>query len=372
MSKSFYSTTLNWLLRITIFLIVLIGICLFMLTTLSGTSDSHRQGLEQAFSQAANEPIEITELKKFFIFPQFRVETGFIQSLRPSGNAPAFSLQSLTLGFGFYDILFRTKKIQDFQIENLRLASGHADIPDMNFPKIGIQVETKNPQNAFFEIEGSQGDQKIEFQLPLQFSWDRLSQKPEFSVADQQEFKAKYGSTHFKGILQILNNEKNFTDVVVQQNGRDLLRLSGLVRFGGTKLDIEDPENANPASLKFGKNILHITLKNSSFAGYQNLKDLINKWGALWVDQNTILHYTIQSTEQAGVFLFDGNQWKNIEWNLKNPVCKLRNTQKQKFVSIIWSLQSYPEANFDIQKFNDPQRNQLQNLVPQSCLVKIN
>jgi len=113
----------KWIFRALFLIVVAIGSSLMVLSIVSGRSDMHREGLEQAFSGAFGGQAHIGTLRWFNFFPQLAIDVGNVDVAHIKGGGP-LHIENLQLGFSALDLFFERRTISTFHLKNLELPSG--------------------------------------------------------------------------------------------------------------------------------------------------------------------------------------------------------------------------------------------------------
>lgn len=161
------SPILKWIFRILLIGVVVSGILIFALNILSGTSDAHRKGLEQALSDIFQTNVTIGSLKAFNIFPLFNVEFENVRG--PYGpNAGEVRAGNVVLTFRFFDLLFSRDLVKDIQIRNLTVTPGIIGAHGLTITSAGIVPVKVAGERPTFNVEGVYGGLPIKGSLELE------------------------------------------------------------------------------------------------------------------------------------------------------------------------------------------------------------
>jgi hypothetical protein len=160
MKRPAFSTLTTWLVRILLGIVILIGIAFLVLSVLGGTSDSHKAGLEQAFSDALKADIRIGTLREFNIVPVLSLRAEQLRGIYPdSGNE--FMADRFAVAFRFTDLLTGRNRLADFEIDNLRFSKDSA--LDFSLARIAIAPGPAPALAGSGRFEG----RDLNFALPL-------------------------------------------------------------------------------------------------------------------------------------------------------------------------------------------------------------
>lgn len=155
----------KWLFRILITMVVIGGLALFGLKIVSGTSDKHKQGLEEAFSQIFQGTAKFGALKTFNLFPQFSIE---IENLEISGIASSgiMNIAKAEIGFGPIDLMLKNRKIEKFYLKDLNISAGVYTPLSLQLADAGIYKDEATG-NGKFAFSGNYGTQPINGQIDM-------------------------------------------------------------------------------------------------------------------------------------------------------------------------------------------------------------
>lgn len=197
------SPFVKWTFRILL-IIVLIGCFgLLSLNLLSGTTDAHKNGLEKAFSNMFKVPVTIGELKTFNIFPKVLIEVKDVRALKGSDGGEV-RIESLTLGFRFFDILFGRDLIENLQATNITITADVIGSHGMRIEKAGIVPASEGRAPAFMikglygglpflvsldvqNVGGYQPVYRVEKDLPAEFDLGTLKAQGKFTQNEKGE-----------------------------------------------------------------------------------------------------------------------------------------------------------------------------------------
>ena len=231
MSKTAFSKTTTWTIRILCAFVVFIGICLAMLSTLGGTSEHHRLGIEQAFSESLKANVKIGVLEQFNILPQLALQAKDIHGVfRESKNE--FMIDKLRIVFSFLDIAFGRNRIEDFQIENFRFSAESQY--DLHLTKAGI-VKKEKPE---FSAKGIFSQRDFDFSMPLALE---SNGRNVYHFTDSNSFKGHYGAVEYKGNIVPYSSDKSrfIKNLEIRANNKLIATGEGLRDKGNASIDIK-------------------------------------------------------------------------------------------------------------------------------------
>ncbi len=187
----------KWLFRILMTVAVLGALALFGLQISSGTSDSHKRGLEQAFSQIFGGEATFGTLKAFNLFPQFSID---IENLRVGGiKGPGFlSADQMLISFGPVDLLMKSRIIEDFRLKNFKVSAGVYTPLELKLADVGIYPNEKKDA-ANFMLTGTYGTQKLEGQFAMEMT---SGMRPKYFFKEENIFAVNLGSVQINGLFK--------------------------------------------------------------------------------------------------------------------------------------------------------------------------
>lgn len=155
----------KWIFRLLVTFVVLGGLCLFGLQIVSGTSDKHKRGLEDAFSQMFQGTAKFGQLKAFNLFPRFSIE---IENLEVTGISVSGTINAAQaeIGFGPLDLILKNRKIEKFYLRDLNISEGVYTPLSIYLADAGLyKNDTKD--TGRFSFSGDYGTQPINGQIDM-------------------------------------------------------------------------------------------------------------------------------------------------------------------------------------------------------------
>ena len=231
MSKTAFSKTTTWIIRILCAFVVLVGACLAMLSTLGGTSEHHRLGLEQAFSESFKADVKIGTLEQFNILPQLALQAKNIHGAFKE-NSNEFMVDDLRIVFSFADLALGRNRIEDFQIDNFRF-SAESEY-DLRIAKAGILKK----ENPVFSAEGVFSQRNFDFTMPLALE---SNGRDVYHFADSNSFKGHFGALDYKGNIVPYSTDKLhfIKNLEISANGKMVATGEGLRDKGNVSINIK-------------------------------------------------------------------------------------------------------------------------------------
>lgn len=186
----------KWILRILVIFAVIGAFTLFGLKIVSGTSDSQKKGLEQAFSQLFQGNATFGTLKAFNLIPQFSIEIDNLQisGIKQTGKIEA---EKLLVSFGPLDLVMKNRLIEEFHLTNLKISEGVYTPMAIALDDVGIYPNEKKDAAAL-TFNGHYGDKEIKGSFSMMMTSDI---RPKFSFAEKNEFVMNLGAVQMSGLF---------------------------------------------------------------------------------------------------------------------------------------------------------------------------
>ena len=214
------SPVAKWIFRILLTLCIFIGMGLFGLSILSGTSDAHRHGLEQAMSNIFRTNVRIVELKSFNLFPQFLVDVQDVQGISSTGTG-AFFAKRITVAFSLLDILRKKGLIEDFQIEDLHFEAGLIGPKELILTSVKI-VPAISGASPFVDIKGTYGGTALTASVGLDQLPGRM--RPAYRFVPGVPVKLNLGEFSLTGVLGANKDDyQEIKDVSLKLNDEEVM-----------------------------------------------------------------------------------------------------------------------------------------------------
>jgi hypothetical protein len=155
----------KWIFRLLVTFVVLGGLCLFGLQIVSGTTDKHKRGLEDAFSQIFHGTTKFGQLKAFNLFPRFSIE---IENLEITGISVSGTINAAQaeIGFGPLDLILKNRKIEKFYLKDLNISAGVYTPLSIYLADAGLYKNDTNDAGRF-AFSGKYGTQSINGQIDM-------------------------------------------------------------------------------------------------------------------------------------------------------------------------------------------------------------
>jgi hypothetical protein len=192
---------------------------LFALKILSGTTDAHRHGLEQALSDTFRHKIQIAHLKAFNIFPQFFVEIEAMQGEGATGQR-IFSAEKVRVAFTFMDLLRKKGTFEDIKITDLRFDPGAFGQQELVIATADI-VPASESAPAHLKMQGDYGG--IPFSGTIELFSVPGRRRPAYKLGTDNSLDLRLGDFHLKGkLLQNRDGFPTIREARLDLNGKEI------------------------------------------------------------------------------------------------------------------------------------------------------
>lgn len=187
----------KWIFRILMTIAVLGALALFGLQISSGTSDSHKKGLEQAFSQIFRGQATFGALKTFNLFPQFSIE---IENLYISNiqNIGVLSADQMLISFGPIDLITKSRVIEDFHLKNFIVTEGVYTPLTLHLKDAGI-YPNENKDAANMVLTGTYGEQELKGQFAMAM---KSGVRSKYFFNNENDFTMNLGAVQISGLFK--------------------------------------------------------------------------------------------------------------------------------------------------------------------------
>lgn len=242
MTKSRFSSLTTWTIRILLVLIAVICVALLILSNMGGTSEQHKKGLEQAFSEYLKADVEIKSIEEFNVMPQFSLKLEGVHGIfKDTKNE--FMADELRIAFGLWDLTVGSRKIEDFQLKNLRLSKDSAY--DLKVDHAGI-VPGKD---AVFASSGTYYDRAFDVKIPL---LQDDSSRTSYRFNEANHIEGSYGSLRISGdIVPSAKPEAKIVQNIKIMHGANVVAEgSGVRDKTGIKITLDCIHNIDAKSLR--------------------------------------------------------------------------------------------------------------------------
>lgn len=221
----------KWILRLLMVVVFLIAGGLFTLNIVSGTSETQKKGLEQAFSKIFRGTATFGKLQTFNLFPQLTIH---VQNLAiigaPGGDIAA---EDAEMSFALLDVVLKNRLIQNLHFKNLRIDEG-VYLPLAIFLENAGTYISDTKDSGKFAFQGTYGGQPLkgEFAMIL-----KTGARPKFTFDTDNHFVMNVGSVQLSGIFSpyIVNGGqiKNLKLYAAKKDGQQSCEIAEDKIFGG-------------------------------------------------------------------------------------------------------------------------------------------
>ena len=231
MTKSRMSIWTTWIIRILLILVALIALSLLALSNIGGTSESHKKGLEQAFSDFLKADVQIGKIDEFNILPQLSFKLAGVKGVF-ADSKNEFMVDRLDIAFGFWDLAMGNGRIEGFQLKNLRFSKDSAY--DFKLETAGIEKS----KDASFAFQGEFGGEAFDARIPLKTD---DSARPSYSFDQKNIVTGHYGRLALKA--DIIRSMEATAPVIenleLSQSGIVVATGKGIRKDGDLKITLD-------------------------------------------------------------------------------------------------------------------------------------
>jgi len=184
----------KWIFRLLMIFVVLTAISLFALKVVSGTSDTHKRGLEQAFSQIFRGEAKFGALKSFNLIPQFSIEIDNLEILGMN-DKKGLTAESTGIFFGPIDLVTKNRMIEGFYLKNLSVSEGVLTPLSLDLTDASI-YPNDDKKTARFSFSGLYGGKALKGQIAMTMT---SAVRPKFSFNDTNDMMFTIGGIDITG-----------------------------------------------------------------------------------------------------------------------------------------------------------------------------
>lgn len=251
----------KWFFRILMTVAVLGALALFGLQISSGTSDSHKRGLEQAFSEVFAGEATFGALKTFNLAPQFSIA---VENLRISNikNSGYLSADEMLISFGAIDLIRKSRIIEDFHLKNFQVSAGVYTPLELQLSDAGIYPNEKKDA-ANFIMTGMYGKQELKAQFAMTMT---SGIRAKYSFADENEFAVNLGAVQINGLFSPYS-----------KNGAVMTQINMFAQIKDGRIECTLPPEKTVALSAFFTDILQQISSIKSPADLTSLCDTLKK-----------------------------------------------------------------------------------------------
>lgn len=149
----------SWIIRILLTIIILIAMTIGALNFIGGTSDTHKRGLEDAFSATLQGEVTFGKLNGFNILPQLGIDITDFTAANVMGLGD-ISAKHLEFSFNFFDVILKRRQLTSLDIKDMLIDKGVYGNEKVKFDT-AVLVPQSDVQAPGFSIKGSYGDKPL-------------------------------------------------------------------------------------------------------------------------------------------------------------------------------------------------------------------
>lgn len=251
----------KWIFRLLVLVAVLGALALFGLQVASGTSDSHKRGLEQAFSQIFQGEASFGQLKTFNLFPQFSIEVEKLRIDRIK-NSGSLSADHMLISFGPFDLIAKNRVIENFHLTHLKIDEAVFTPLALYLEDAGIYPNEKQDA-ARFILSGTYGAQELKAQFAMNMT---SGFRPKYSFDKENEFTINLGPVQTSGLFN-----------PYRENGAAMHQIKMTAQIKEGRIECQLPPEKTVELSAFLKNVLGEVSTIKSPADFTKLCETLKK-----------------------------------------------------------------------------------------------
>lgn len=217
----------KWIIRLLLTIIILCGIFIGGLKLISGTGDTQKSSLENAFSQSTGGVVQFGKLVAFNIFPDLTIEVeNFLVSY--DGQDGDIHADHINLSFGLFDLLAKNRRIKDFSITNMTIQKGKL----MNEYTVidSGNIETPSDAAPYYKVVGKYNN--VPMFMTVNMVQASRSIPPSFSFGKENPFTLEIGTTKITGIFSpYVTDNASLINLSVERDGKKCTSLPAENRY---------------------------------------------------------------------------------------------------------------------------------------------
>lgn len=227
-----------WLKRLFKFLLIvglILAILLFVLSLMGGNNDTLKKALEDFLSETTNTEVTIGQLNHVGFYPNLVFDFEDLKGRSgEGGELDVFTVGSVRLAMGFWDMTFSQGKIKDVTIRDIYLAPGLWGQQIVSLESFGIVPSGETQESAAIIGTGLVGDKAFNMRIDMIALEDDTRSTYKFSQDKEIDFTL--GDSAARLVF-----ENGSTDLEPLERGDDYCDLVRLL----SDLDVEFPYNCN-------------------------------------------------------------------------------------------------------------------------------
>ncbi|MDY0029508.1 MAG: hypothetical protein RBR86_06150 [Pseudobdellovibrionaceae bacterium] len=205
----------KWIIRLLLTIIILCGIFIGGLKLISGTGDTQKTSLENAFSSSTGGVVQFGKLLTFNIFPDLIIEVeNFMVSY--DGQDGDIKADHINLSFGLFDLLAKNRRIKDFSITNMTIQKGKL-MNEYTVIETG-GIETPADAAPYYKVIGKYNS--VPMSLTLNMILASPTIPPSFSFGNENPFILEIGATKLTGVFSpYVTDNASLINLSVERDG---------------------------------------------------------------------------------------------------------------------------------------------------------
>lgn len=182
------------LIKISFFLIAFLAIVLTVFVNMGGNSDTLKISVQDYITAASGYRAEIGTFHEMKFFPTVTIDFSDLKLHRDNDTIPEASIDSALLQIGFWDVITRSNKIRNLQIEGASFLPGTINKNPVEIDRLSIDEDTDG--QAFLILDGRIGAAPLNGEIALQ----TIGQN--YKIGEQSRFTFTAGGITAKGEMR--------------------------------------------------------------------------------------------------------------------------------------------------------------------------
>lgn len=247
----------TWIIRLLLTIVILIGLTIGALNFIGGTSDTHKKGLEDAFSASLQGVVTFGKLNSFNILPQLGVDVTNFTAANVMGLGD-ITADHLSFSFNFLDVVLKRRQLTGIDITHMTIDKGVYGKEKVILDTAAITPQAEN-QPAGFSIKGTYGEKPLTVFVTMKQMTKSIP--PAYGFDTVNPFTITLGTLSVKGNY-VPNTAENtaLQDIAIEKNHIRCKALPEKNRF--TVASFSGQIFAELVKAESGKETLEASCKN--------------------------------------------------------------------------------------------------------------
>lgn len=205
----------TWIIRLLLTIIILIGLTIGALNFIGGNSDTHKKGLEDAFSASLQGEVTFGKLNSFNILPQLGVDVTDFTAANVMGLGD-ITADHVSFSFNFLDVVLKRRQITGIDITHMTIDKGVYGNEKMIFDTVAIVPQADN-QPSGFSIKGTYGDKPLTVFVAMKQMTKSIP--PAYGFDTSNPFTMTVGNISVQGSYVPITAENTALQDLIIKNG---------------------------------------------------------------------------------------------------------------------------------------------------------